>query len=94
MLGHAGFFTAPKSALKGMIDVVKAVEPETGYGGILKVSEAEADKSSPTPWFSWCSSSSAYKETLHRAPGRHLAVQPRGQHPSVLTRPEGDRGAR
>ncbi|MBC8105652.1 MAG: formate dehydrogenase subunit alpha, partial [Anaerolineae bacterium] len=44
MLGHAGFFTAlPKSALKGMINVVKEIEPEMGYGGILKVSEAEAD---------------------------------------------------
>jgi formate dehydrogenase major subunit len=43
MLGHAGFLTAmPKSALKGMIEVVKAVEPEMGYGGILKVSEAES----------------------------------------------------
>ena len=43
MIGHAGFFTAlPKSALKGMIDVVKEVEPEAGYGTILKVSEAES----------------------------------------------------
>src|SRR5438105_9012441 len=43
MLGHAGFFTAlPKSALDGMIDLVKGVEPDTGYGSILKVSEAEA----------------------------------------------------
>ncbi len=43
MLGHAGFLTAlPTSALNGMIDVVKAVEPETGYGPILRVSEAEA----------------------------------------------------
>jgi formate dehydrogenase major subunit len=42
MLGHAGFFTAlRKSALAGMIDVVKGVEPETGYGTILQVSEAE-----------------------------------------------------
>ena len=42
MLGHAGFFTAlRKSALTGMIDVVKGVEPETGYGTILQVSEAE-----------------------------------------------------
>ena len=32
MLGHAGFFTGlPKTALDGMIDVVKGVEPETGY---------------------------------------------------------------
>jgi formate dehydrogenase major subunit len=43
MLGHAGFFTAlPKSALGGMIDVVKGIEPETGYGPILKLSEAES----------------------------------------------------
>jgi formate dehydrogenase major subunit len=42
MLGHAGFFTSlRKSALLGMIDVVKGVEPETGYGSILQVSEAE-----------------------------------------------------
>jgi formate dehydrogenase major subunit len=43
MLGHAGFLTKlPKTALDGMIDLVKGVEPETGYGSILKVSEAEA----------------------------------------------------
>jgi formate dehydrogenase major subunit len=43
MLGHAGFFTAlPKTTLSGMIDVVKGVEPETGYGAILKLSEAES----------------------------------------------------
>jgi formate dehydrogenase major subunit len=43
MLGHAGFFTAfPKSALSGMIDVVKGVEPETGHGAILQLSEAES----------------------------------------------------
>jgi formate dehydrogenase major subunit len=42
MLGHAGFLTAlPKRALKGMIDVVKGIEPESGYGTILRVSEAE-----------------------------------------------------
>jgi len=42
MLGHAGFLTSlKKSALSGMIDVVKGVEPETGYGSILQVSEAE-----------------------------------------------------
>jgi formate dehydrogenase major subunit len=42
MLGHAGFFTGlPKAALDGMIDVVKGIEPETGYGMILRVSEAE-----------------------------------------------------
>jgi formate dehydrogenase major subunit len=43
MLGHAGFLTAiPKSTLSGMIDVVKGVEPETGYGAILQLSEAES----------------------------------------------------
>ncbi|MFZ3216062.1 MAG: formate dehydrogenase subunit alpha [Candidatus Acidiferrales bacterium] len=43
MIGHAGFFTAlPKQALDGMIDIVKSIEPETGYGGIMKVSEAES----------------------------------------------------
>src|SRR6059036_3190372 len=43
MIGRAGFLTAlPKKALKGMIDVVKDIEPEMGYGGILKVSEAES----------------------------------------------------
>jgi formate dehydrogenase major subunit len=42
MIGHAGFFTGlPKSVLDGMIDVVKAIEPETGYGTIMRVSEAE-----------------------------------------------------
>src|SRR5882724_9456329 len=42
MLGHAGFFTKlPKRVLSGMIDVVKEVEPETGYGTIMRVSEAE-----------------------------------------------------
>ena len=42
MLGHAGFFTGlPKPVLDGMIDVVKGLEPETGYGTIMRVSEAE-----------------------------------------------------
>ena len=42
MLGHAGFFTAlPKPALAGMIDLVKGIEPETGYGTVMRVSEAE-----------------------------------------------------
>ena len=36
MLGHAGFFTGlPKPVLDGMIDVVKGIEPETGYGTIM-----------------------------------------------------------
>ena len=43
MLGEAGFFTAlPKTALNSMIDFVKRVEPEVGYGTILELSEAEA----------------------------------------------------
>jgi formate dehydrogenase major subunit len=42
MLGNAGFMTAlPSSALEGMIDLVKAIEPEIGYGSIMRVSEAE-----------------------------------------------------
>ena len=43
MLGHAGLFTAlSKPALDGMIEMVKGVEPDTGFGPILKLSEAEA----------------------------------------------------
>ena len=43
MLGEAGYFTAlPKSALVGMIDIVKGIEPEVGYEAILKLSEVEA----------------------------------------------------
>jgi len=43
MLGHAGFLTGlPKPVLTGMIEVVKAVEPETGYGPLLRLSDAEA----------------------------------------------------
>jgi formate dehydrogenase major subunit len=42
MLGHAGFFTSlRKSALAEMIGVVKGIEPETGIGAILQLSEAE-----------------------------------------------------
>jgi formate dehydrogenase major subunit len=48
MLGHAGFLTGlPKLALDGMIDLVKAVEPDSGYGPILKVSESEAAMREP-----------------------------------------------
>ncbi len=37
MLGHAGFFTSlPQPTLEGMIDVVKGLEPETGYGPVLR----------------------------------------------------------
>lgn len=43
MLGHAGFLTnLPKKAIKGMIDLVKQVEPDVGYGPILNISEADA----------------------------------------------------
>jgi formate dehydrogenase major subunit len=43
MLGEAGYFTSlPKAALDGMIDVVKGIEPELGYGAILELSEVEA----------------------------------------------------
>ncbi len=43
MVGEAGFFTAlSKPALHGMIDVVKGIEPEIGYGKILQLSEVEA----------------------------------------------------
>jgi len=43
MLGHAGFLSSiPKKSLKGMIEVVKEIEPEAGYGAILKLSEAES----------------------------------------------------
>ncbi len=43
MLGQAGFLTGlPQKSLQQMIEVVKAVEPETGYGPILKVSQAES----------------------------------------------------
>jgi formate dehydrogenase major subunit len=44
MLGEAGYFTAlPEQALQGMIDIVKDVEPEVGYGGIMQLSEVEAE---------------------------------------------------
>ncbi len=43
MLGEAGYFTdLPKPALDGMIDVVKGIEPDIGYGAILQLSEVEA----------------------------------------------------
>jgi formate dehydrogenase major subunit len=43
MLGEAGLLSGvPKNALDKMIDVVKAIEPEMGYGAIMKVSETEA----------------------------------------------------
>src|SRR6202012_3271647 len=43
MLGKAGYFTElPSKALTNMIDIVKAIEPEIGYGPILQLSETEA----------------------------------------------------
>jgi formate dehydrogenase major subunit len=43
MIEHAGYFTnLPKPVIDGMIEVVKAVEPEIGFGPIMKISEAEA----------------------------------------------------
>lgn len=43
MLGRAGFLTGlPKKTLRGMIDLVKKIEPEAGYGPILKISEVES----------------------------------------------------
>jgi len=44
MLGEAGYMTAiPHNTLNGMIDLVKGIEPELGYGSILQVSEVEAN---------------------------------------------------
>ena len=43
MIGHAGYLTGlPRQALDDMIDMVKGVEPETGYGPILALSQVEA----------------------------------------------------
>jgi formate dehydrogenase major subunit len=43
MLHEAGYLTAiPKPTLDGMIDIVKGMEPDTGYSAILKVSEIES----------------------------------------------------
>jgi formate dehydrogenase major subunit len=43
MLEEAGYFTwIPPKALNNMIDVVKGIEPELGYGAILELSEVEA----------------------------------------------------
>ncbi len=44
MLEQAGYFTGlPKPALDHMIDIVKGIEPEVGYGAILQLSEIEAE---------------------------------------------------
>jgi formate dehydrogenase major subunit len=43
MLGEAGYMTnLPHTALDKLIDVVKEIEPEMGYGVIMQVSEVEA----------------------------------------------------
>lgn len=43
MLGHAGNLTGlPQKALDSMIEVVKAIEPETGFKPILEISGADA----------------------------------------------------
>jgi formate dehydrogenase major subunit len=43
MLGEAGFMTSiPKDSLNKLIDVVKDLEPEMGYGAIMQVSQTEA----------------------------------------------------
>jgi formate dehydrogenase major subunit len=43
MLGEAGYMTSlSKPALDGMIDVVKGIEPDIGYGAILQLSEVES----------------------------------------------------
>ena len=43
MLGEAGTMTSlPKQALDQMIDIVKAVEPEIGFGSIMQISNTEA----------------------------------------------------
>ena len=44
MLGDAGYFTAlPAPVLNDMIEIVKGIEPELGYGAIMELSEVEAD---------------------------------------------------
>ena len=44
MLGKAGFMTAmPGPLLDGMIDIVKAVEPDTGLTPLFKISQAESE---------------------------------------------------
>jgi formate dehydrogenase major subunit len=43
MLGEAGYLTSlSKPALNGMIDIVKGIEPEIGYGSNLQLSEMES----------------------------------------------------
>jgi formate dehydrogenase major subunit len=43
MLGEAGYLSGmPKPLMYGMIDIIKGIEPDMGFGMILKVSEAES----------------------------------------------------
>ncbi len=43
MLGEAGYMTAlPQVALERMIEVVKELEPETGFGSVMALSDIEA----------------------------------------------------
>jgi len=43
MLGKAGYMSGlPHEVLNPMIDIIKGIEPDMGYGSILKVSEAES----------------------------------------------------
>src|SRR6201987_1400786 len=43
MLGQAGYMSGlPKPILNPMIDIIKGIEPDMGYGMILNVSEAES----------------------------------------------------
>src|SRR5271170_3260843 len=43
MLGEAGYISGiPKHMLNGMIDIIKGIEPDMGYGTIMKLSEAES----------------------------------------------------
>jgi formate dehydrogenase major subunit len=43
MLGEAGYLTStPQKTLDKMIDVIKAIEPEMGYGAVMEVSQTEA----------------------------------------------------
>ncbi len=48
MLGQAGCFTAiPQHTIQGMIEIVKGVEKEAGYGAIMQISEVEAAMREP-----------------------------------------------
>src|SRR6202162_3234504 len=43
MLGEAGYLSnMPKASLDKMIDVIKQIEPEMGYGSIMEVSQTES----------------------------------------------------